>query len=65
MASTPLSPQAKRLRTIIVTLPIMGATALILYKRVFLGEEQRKLPRDGHGRIVEIKPQVAKVEGQS
>ncbi|KZT26129.1 hypothetical protein NEOLEDRAFT_1132694 [Neolentinus lepideus HHB14362 ss-1] len=59
---TPLSPQAKRLRTIIVTLPIIGATSLVLFKRVFLGEEQRKLPREGHGRIIPIKPEIPKAE---
>ncbi|KAM6501209.1 hypothetical protein JOM56_004223 [Amanita muscaria] len=41
----PLSAQARRLRTIIWTLPIMAGTAFVLYKRLVLEEPQRKLPR--------------------
>ncbi|KIM60501.1 hypothetical protein SCLCIDRAFT_123924 [Scleroderma citrinum Foug A] len=40
-----LHPQARRLRTIIVTVPIMGATALVLYERLALGKPQRTIPR--------------------
>ncbi|KAH9834813.1 uncharacterized protein C8Q71DRAFT_126107 [Rhodofomes roseus] len=40
-----LSAQARRLRTIIVTVPIMAATSFVLYKRLVLGEPQRTLPR--------------------
>ncbi|KAI6096023.1 hypothetical protein EDD16DRAFT_1501190 [Pisolithus croceorrhizus] len=40
-----LHPQARRLRMIIVTVPIMGATALVLYERLVLGKPQRTLPR--------------------
>lgn len=40
-----LHPQARRLRTIIVTVPIMGATALVLYERLVLGKPQRTIPR--------------------
>ncbi|KAI0315932.1 hypothetical protein OF83DRAFT_307380 [Amylostereum chailletii] len=43
--AAPLSPQSKRLRTIIVTLPIMAATSLVLYKRLVLGEPQKTVPR--------------------
>ncbi|KIJ64678.1 hypothetical protein HYDPIDRAFT_28049 [Hydnomerulius pinastri MD-312] len=39
-----LHPQAQRLRTIIVTVPVMGATAYVLYERLVLGKPQRKLP---------------------
>ncbi|KAH7883019.1 hypothetical protein F5I97DRAFT_1815320 [Phlebopus sp. FC_14] len=39
-----LHPQAQRLRTIIVTVPIMGATAYVLYERLVLGKPQRKVP---------------------
>ncbi|EIW67727.1 hypothetical protein TREMEDRAFT_33442 [Tremella mesenterica DSM 1558] len=55
----PLSPDAKRLRTIIISLPILVVTSAILYRRTYLGEEQRKIPRDvsessqsGQGRIL-------------
>jgi len=46
MAKVPLSPQARRVRTIIVTLPIIIASSVILFKREVLGEQQRQLPRD-------------------
>jgi len=64
--SSRLSPQARRLRTIIISAPIMGATAFVLYKRLILGEPQRTLPRPSssspnsaqmHRRLVPIKPQ--------
>ncbi|KAG1740402.1 uncharacterized protein EDB91DRAFT_1222722 [Suillus paluster] len=41
-----LPPQARRLRTIIVTVPIMGATAYVLYERLVLGKPRRTLPRE-------------------
>ncbi|OAX42243.1 hypothetical protein K503DRAFT_683823 [Rhizopogon vinicolor AM-OR11-026] len=41
-----LPPQARRLRTIIITVPIMGATAYVLYERLVLGKPQRTLPRE-------------------
>ncbi|KAI0292871.1 hypothetical protein BC826DRAFT_1105277 [Russula brevipes] len=47
MGRQKLSPQGQRLRTIIVTVPIMAATSVVLYKRLVLGEPQRKLPRPG------------------
>ncbi|EJD01912.1 uncharacterized protein FOMMEDRAFT_157051 [Fomitiporia mediterranea MF3/22] len=49
----PLSLQAKRWRTIIVTLPIIGATSrkavfslskVVLYQRLVMGTPQRTLP---------------------
>jgi len=62
--SSRLSPQARRLRTIIISAPIMGATAFVLYKRLILGEPQRTLPQRSspdsaqmHQRLVPIKPQ--------
>ncbi|KAF8351989.1 hypothetical protein F5887DRAFT_933369 [Amanita rubescens] len=39
-----LSLQARRLRTIIWTLPIIVGTTVVLYRRVVLEEPQRKLP---------------------
>ncbi|KAH9903259.1 hypothetical protein C8Q73DRAFT_721869 [Cubamyces lactineus] len=44
--STKLSPQARRWRAIIFTLPIIGATSFVLYKRLILGEPRRRLPTD-------------------
>ncbi|KAG2347197.1 hypothetical protein BDR05DRAFT_958675 [Suillus weaverae] len=41
-----LPPQARRLRTIIVTVPIMAATAYVLYERLVLGKPRRTLPRE-------------------
>lgn len=46
-----LYPQARRLRTIIVTVPIMGATALVLYERLVLGKPQRTLPRPNRDEV--------------
>ncbi|KAH8102080.1 hypothetical protein BXZ70DRAFT_930166 [Cristinia sonorae] len=43
---SPLSPQARRWRTIIVTVPIIAATSLVLYKRLVLGEPRRTLNPD-------------------
>ncbi|OBZ76451.1 hypothetical protein A0H81_03107 [Grifola frondosa] len=43
--STKLSPQARRLRTIIVTIPIMAATSLVLYERLVLGKPRRTVDR--------------------
>ncbi|WWC70975.1 uncharacterized protein I206_104928 [Kwoniella pini CBS 10737] len=42
----PMNADAKRLRTIIVSFPILVVTTAILYRRTMLGEEQRKIPRD-------------------
>ncbi|KAI9567772.1 hypothetical protein HD554DRAFT_2173164 [Boletus coccyginus] len=39
-----LHPQAQRLRTVIVTIPIIGATAYVLYDRLVHGKPQRTLP---------------------
>ncbi|KAN0136912.1 hypothetical protein V8E53_005353 [Lactarius tabidus] len=47
MGTQKLSPQGQRLRVIILTVPIMAATSLVLYKRLVLGESQRQLPRPG------------------
>ncbi|TFK25429.1 hypothetical protein FA15DRAFT_668506 [Coprinopsis marcescibilis] len=44
MAKVPLSPQAQRLRTIIVALPILIASSVVLYKREVRGEPRRTLP---------------------
>ncbi|EIM87223.1 uncharacterized protein STEHIDRAFT_130678 [Stereum hirsutum FP-91666 SS1] len=48
MAGKPptLNADGRRLRMIIVSVPIMGATALVLYKRLVLGAPQRKLNPD-------------------
>ncbi|PAV18261.1 hypothetical protein PNOK_0674700 [Pyrrhoderma noxium] len=48
MAQTPkpqLSLQAKRWRTIIITLPIIGATSFVLYQRLVQGKPQRTIAR--------------------
>ncbi|WWD18674.1 hypothetical protein CI109_103128 [Kwoniella shandongensis] len=42
----PMNPDAKRLRTIIVSFPILVVTSAILYRRAYLGEEQRTIPRN-------------------
>ncbi|RPD61812.1 hypothetical protein L226DRAFT_612208 [Lentinus tigrinus ALCF2SS1-7] len=49
--SSKLPPQAQRWRTIIFTIPIIGATSFVLYKRLVLGEPRRTLPTDmeAHG----------------
>ncbi|WRT67992.1 uncharacterized protein IL334_004967 [Kwoniella shivajii] len=44
--SAPMNPNAKRLRTIIVSFPLLVVTTVILYRRTMLGEEQRKIPRN-------------------
>ncbi|KDQ09230.1 hypothetical protein BOTBODRAFT_179246 [Botryobasidium botryosum FD-172 SS1] len=43
----PLSPNAQRLRTIIVTGPLLFVTTYLLYKRLYLGEQQRRIPERG------------------
>ncbi|GAA6061802.1 hypothetical protein JCM10212_004858 [Sporobolomyces blumeae] len=40
-----LSPDARRIRTIIIATPFLVASSILMYKRLFLGEEQRRLPR--------------------
>ncbi|GAA6050369.1 hypothetical protein JCM3770_004004 [Rhodotorula araucariae] len=40
----PLNPDGRRIRTIIITAPFLVASSLLLYKRLVLGEEQRRLP---------------------
>ncbi|KAH9022170.1 hypothetical protein EDB85DRAFT_2151924 [Lactarius pseudohatsudake] len=47
MGTQKLSPQGQRLRIIILTVPIMAATSVVLFKRLVLDEPQRKLPRPG------------------
>jgi hypothetical protein len=79
MGKQKLSPQGQRLRTIILTVPIIAATSglqcflmlpflvdssrafpppVVLYKRLVLGEPQRKLPqpgeRDADRKIIEF-----------
>ncbi|KJA23907.1 hypothetical protein HYPSUDRAFT_201032 [Hypholoma sublateritium FD-334 SS-4] len=45
MAKPQLSLEARRIRLIIVSLPILVASSFVLYKRLYLGEEQRTLPK--------------------
>ncbi|KIS68950.1 uncharacterized protein UMAG_12198 [Mycosarcoma maydis] len=45
----PLTPEQKRIRTIMISFPLLVATSVVLFKRLYLGEEQRKLPT--HGKI--------------
>ncbi|GAA5953781.1 hypothetical protein JCM3765_006964 [Sporobolomyces pararoseus] len=40
-----LSPDGRRIRTIIIATPFLVASSILLYKRLFLGEEQKRLPR--------------------
>ncbi|KAH7928876.1 hypothetical protein BV22DRAFT_1003975 [Leucogyrophana mollusca] len=40
-----LPPQAQRMRMIIVTVPIIGATSYVLYERLVLGKPRRTLPK--------------------
>ncbi|KPV74009.1 uncharacterized protein RHOBADRAFT_66697 [Rhodotorula graminis WP1] len=40
----PLNPDGRRIRTIIISAPFLVASSLLLYKRLYLGEEQRHLP---------------------
>ncbi|GJE93395.1 hypothetical protein PsYK624_095540 [Phanerochaete sordida] len=54
MAGPQLSPQARRLQVIIVSAPIMGACAYVLYERLVQGKPRRTLPRDepdAHGPV--------------
>lgn len=39
-----LTADGARLRNIIISTPFLVATSLLLYKRLVLGEEQRKIP---------------------
>ncbi|GHJ88810.1 hypothetical protein NliqN6_5212 [Naganishia liquefaciens] len=41
----PLTPEAQRLRIIILSFPLFVGTSYVLYKRAFKGEEQRQIPR--------------------
>ncbi|KAG7567031.1 hypothetical protein FFLO_01157 [Filobasidium floriforme] len=45
LSSQPLTADAKRLRTIIISFPLFVATSWILYKRAYLGEEQKTIPQ--------------------
>ncbi|PWN37727.1 uncharacterized protein FA14DRAFT_177011 [Meira miltonrushii] len=38
-----LTPDQQRIRVMVVTFPVLVATSVVLFKRMFLGEEQRKL----------------------
>ncbi|GAA5836605.1 hypothetical protein JCM9279_000442 [Rhodotorula babjevae] len=40
----PLNPDGRRIRTIIISAPFLVASSLLLYKRLYKGEEQRRLP---------------------
>ncbi|KAI0767608.1 hypothetical protein C8Q74DRAFT_1203325 [Fomes fomentarius] len=56
--SSKLTPQAQRWRTILFTVPIIGVTSFVLYKRLVLGEPRRTLPTDldrhGHEKVATI-----------
>ncbi|KII91634.1 hypothetical protein PLICRDRAFT_515379 [Plicaturopsis crispa FD-325 SS-3] len=45
------SLQARRLRMILFSFPLMVGASVILFKRIELGEPRRTLPRDGSERI--------------
>ncbi|KAF8478823.1 hypothetical protein JB92DRAFT_1824297 [Gautieria morchelliformis] len=54
-----LSPDARRVRTIIISLPLIGVTSFVLYKRLVWGEPQRRLPGpDAHGPLVSVKTTI-------
>ncbi|PCH36833.1 hypothetical protein WOLCODRAFT_157525 [Wolfiporia cocos MD-104 SS10] len=56
MSTPPLTPQARRVRTIMVTIPIIFVTSFVLYKRLVLGEPRRMLPRDDPSqKILQVK----------
>jgi len=40
-----LSPDGRRIRNIIIATPFLVASSILLYKRLVLGEEQRKMPK--------------------
>ncbi|KAG6871878.1 hypothetical protein C0995_015467 [Termitomyces sp. Mi166 len=44
MAKPPLPVEVRRVRTLLISLPIMVATGYVLYNRLVLDEPQRKLP---------------------
>ncbi|KIO30107.1 hypothetical protein M407DRAFT_20778 [Tulasnella calospora MUT 4182] len=51
MAPKPLPRDLRQLQTIILAAPVAVVSSYILYKRLFLGEEQRKLePPDASGK---------------
>ncbi|KAF9556819.1 hypothetical protein CPC08DRAFT_710906 [Agrocybe pediades] len=59
MAKQQLPLEARRIRMIIVSLPILVASSYVLYKRVVYGEEQRRLPKvgeDGSVRLLDPRP---------
>ncbi|GAA6002958.1 uncharacterized protein JCM10292_000266 [Rhodotorula paludigena] len=39
-----LNPDGRRIRAIIISAPFLVASSILLYKRLVLGEEQRRLP---------------------
>lgn len=39
-----LTADAKRVRTIIIATPFLVASSILLYQRLVLGKEQRKIP---------------------
>ncbi|GAA5866686.1 hypothetical protein JCM1840_002430 [Sporobolomyces johnsonii] len=40
-----ISQEARNIRNIIISAPFLVASSWLLYKRLYLGEEQRRLPR--------------------
>ncbi|PWN22486.1 hypothetical protein BCV69DRAFT_311287 [Microstroma glucosiphilum] len=39
----PLTPDQQRIRVIVLSFPLLVATSYVLFKRLYLGEEQRTL----------------------
>ncbi|GAA6010899.1 hypothetical protein JCM10207_003980 [Rhodosporidiobolus poonsookiae] len=58
-----LSPDGRRIRTIIITAPFVVASSILLYKRLVLGEEQRHLPRPVRGVSVDGRPMQQPLSG--
>ncbi|WOO76808.1 uncharacterized protein LOC62_01G000425 [Vanrija pseudolonga] len=50
----PLTADAKRLRVIIISFPLLVVTSAILYRRTYMGEKQRTIPRPGDGAQTEL-----------
>ncbi|KAK0522614.1 hypothetical protein OC834_006213 [Tilletia horrida] len=42
----PLTPNQQRIRLMVLSLPLAVATSVVLARRLFYGEEQRKLKPD-------------------
>ncbi|CEH18267.1 hypothetical protein CBOM_04680 [Ceraceosorus bombacis] len=61
MPPVKLTPNQQRIRVMVVSFPFLVATSWVLFKRLYLGEEQRKLPRDGRdGHLIDFSTSALK-----